>query len=103
MQFYLPRPKIMIPKQYKKVKRVFSKINAFWIVSGILYICFNINQINQLYLPNNEASPQNIYVNNTHREKMCFTQSNTRIYWNRSLATSYIFHMLTKQALLKTC
>ena len=68
MQFFLPRPKIMIPKQYKKVKRVFSKINAFWIVSGILYIYFNINQINQLYLPNNEASHQNIDVNNTYSQ-----------------------------------
>ena len=57
---------------------------------------FYVNQIYQLYLFNNEASCHHIYVNDTHKEKLCFTQSNTRIYWNRSLAMSDIFHMLTK-------
>ena len=56
-------------------------------------ICFNINQINQLYLSNTEGSHHHIYANDTHREKLCFTQSNTRI-WNSSLATSDIFHMM---------
>ena len=81
MQFFLHWPKITIPKQYKKVKTVFSFINAVWIVSGILYIYFNVNQINQLYLSNNEASHHH-NVNNTRREKLnpYFTQSNTRIY-----------------------
>ena len=43
---------------------------------------FIVNQINQLYLSNNEASHDHIYVNNTHREKLCFTltQSSTIIY-----------------------
>ena len=50
---------------------------AGWIVSGILYVFFNVNQF---YLSNSEASHHHIYVNNTHREKLCFTQSNTRIY-----------------------
>ena len=81
MQFFLHRPKITIPKQYKKVKRVFSYINAVYIVSGIMYIYFNVNQMNQLYLSNNEASHHH-NLNNTRREKLnlCFTQSNTRIY-----------------------
>ena len=57
---------------------------------------FKAHQINQLHLSNNEASCHYIYVNNTHREKLSFTQSNKRISWNRSLATSDIFHMLTK-------
>ena len=51
-----------------KRKKVFSLINAGWIVSRILYIFFNVNQINQLYLSNNEASCHHIYVNDTHRE-----------------------------------
>ena len=72
MQFFLPSQKIMIPKQYEKRKRVFSLINAGWIVSRILYICFNINQVNQLYLSNNEASRHHIYVTDTHREKPLF-------------------------------
>ena len=63
-----------------KRKKVFSLINAGWIVSRILYIFFNINQINQLYLSNNEACCHHIYVNDTHGEKLCFTQSSTRIY-----------------------
>ena len=41
---------------YKKGQRGFYLINAGWIVSGILCICFYVNQINQLYLSNNEAS-----------------------------------------------
>ena len=45
-----------------------------------IYIYFNVNQIGQLFLSNNEASHHHIYVNNTHREKLRFTQSNTRIY-----------------------
>ena len=57
---------------------------------------FNMNQINQLLLSNNEASHHHVYVNDTHRENLCFTQSITRIYWNRSLAMSDIFHMLKK-------
>ena len=31
--------------------------------------------------------------NDTHREKLCFTQFNTRIYLNRSLAASDLLHM----------
>ena len=58
---------------YKKGKNNFSLINAGWIVTRILHIFFNVNQINQLHLSNN------IYVNDTHREELCFTQSNTRI------------------------
>ena len=58
-------------------------------------VYFNVNQINQLYLSNSEASDHHIYVNNIDKEKLCFTQSNTRIYWNRNLAMSYIFLLLT--------
>ena len=43
-------------------------------------IFLNVFQINQLYLSNNEASCHHIYVNDTHREKLCFTQSSTGIY-----------------------
>ena len=32
--------------------------------------------------------------NNTHREKLCFTQFNTKDYENRSLAASDLFHNL---------
>ena len=39
--------------------------NAGWIVSGILHIFFYVNQTDQLYLSNNEASRLQIYVNNT--------------------------------------
>ena len=39
-----------------------------------LLIIIFINQINQLHLSNNETSHHYIYVNNTHREKLCFTQ-----------------------------
>ena len=40
-------------------------------------ICFFMeNQINQWYLSNNEVSRHHIYVNDSHREKLCFTQSN---------------------------
>ena len=55
-------------------------MNAGWIDSRILCIFFNVNQIIQLYLSNNEASHHHIYVNDTQREKPCFTQSITRIY-----------------------
>ena len=58
-------------------------------------VYFNVNQINQLYLSNSDASDHHIYVNNIDKEKLCFTQSNTRIYWNRNLAMSYIFLLLT--------
>ena len=37
---------------------------AGWIVSGILYVFFNVNQF---YLSNSEASHHHIYVNNTHK------------------------------------
>ena len=37
-------------------------------LSAILYIFLNVNQINQLYLSNNEASHHHIYVNDTHTE-----------------------------------
>ena len=76
MQIFLPSQKITIPKQYKKDKIVFSLINVGWIVTGILYIR---NQINQLYLSNNEVSRHHIYVSDTHAEKLCFTKSSTRI------------------------
>ena len=66
-----------------------------------LYI-FKVNQINQLYLSNNKASSHHIYVKDAHREKLCFTWSSTRIYGDRSLATSDIFHLLKKQVLLKS-
>ena len=71
---------LMAEARGSKRKKVFSLINADWIVSRILYIFFNVNQINQLYLSNNEASCHHIYVNDTHREKLCFTQSSTGIY-----------------------
>ena len=32
-------------------------------------------------------------LNNTHKEKLCFTLFSTRIYQNRSLAASDLFHM----------
>ena len=44
-------------------------------LSGEYCIFFIVNQINQCYLSNNEASRHHIYVNNTHREKPCVTQS----------------------------
>ena len=34
--------------------------------------------------------------NNTHWEKLSFTQFSTRIYWNSSLADSELFHMFTQ-------
>ena len=37
------------------------------------YVYFNINQINQLYLSNSEASHHHIYVNNIDKEKLCLT------------------------------
>ena len=49
-------------------------------LSAIYSIFFNINQINQLYLSNNEASHHNIYFMDIHMEKLCFTKSHTRIY-----------------------
>ena len=33
--------------------------------------------------------------NDSHRKKLCFTQFSIRIYWNRSLADSDLFHMFT--------
>ena len=84
MEGWTDRPYFIGPLQpragVQKGKKVFSLINAGWIVSRILYIFFYVNQINQLYLSNNEASCHHIYVNDTHREKLCFTQSSTRIY-----------------------
>ena len=35
------------------------------------------------------------YLNDNHREKLCFTYFSTRIYWNISLATSDLFHMFS--------
>ena len=80
MQFLLTRPKVTIPKQYKKVKSFFLNKCYLDCQQNIVYIYFNVNQIGQLFLSNNEASHHHIYVNNTHREKLRFTQSNTRIY-----------------------
>ena len=34
--------------------------------------------------------------NDTHMEELCFIQFSTRIYWNRSLAASDLFHMFTQ-------
>ena len=44
--------------RYQNIKKEknFSLINAGWVFSKIFYILFNVNQINQLYLSNNEAS-----------------------------------------------
>ena len=60
-----PSQKITTPKHNIKKKKVFSIKNAGWIVSGILHIFFYVNQTDQLYLSNNEASRLQIYVNNT--------------------------------------
>ena len=69
MQFFLPSHNITIPKQYKKRKIVFSlKLSGEYCV-----YFFIVNQINQWYLSNNEASRHHIYVNNTHRKKLCVT------------------------------
>ena len=38
----------------------------------------NVNQKNQFYLTNNEASCHDIYVNDTHTEKLFFAKSNTK-------------------------
>ena len=35
-----------------------------------MHIFFNVNQINQFYYSNNEASHHHIYVNDTHMEKL---------------------------------
>ena len=59
MQFFLPIQKNYDTKTYKKGKR--------WIVTGILYIFFNVNQINQLCLCKNEAPHHHICGNDTHR------------------------------------
>ena len=61
MQFFLPSQKITIPEHNIKKEKV-SLVNASWVVSRILYILFNVNQIKQLYLSNNEASCHHIYV-----------------------------------------
>ena len=92
MQFFLPSQKIVIPKHNTKKERVFFLINAGWIVSGILYIFFNIIQGSQLYLKLLVI----IFMLMILTRKNCCTQSTTRIYWSRSLSTSDIFHMLTK-------
>ena len=42
-----------------------------------------------------EISCTTFHINDNHREKLCFTQLSTKIYWNRSLAASYLFPMLT--------
>ena len=54
---------------YKKGKIFFSLINAGWIASEILHVFSNINQINQLYLSNNEASrwKSNKIINNNKK------------------------------------
>ena len=40
--------------------------------------------------------------NDTHREKLCFTQFGTRIYQNRSLAASDLFHIFIQSFKLYT-
>ena len=35
-------------------------------------------------------------LSDTYREKLCYTQFSTRIYWNKSLAASELFHMFTQ-------
>ena len=70
MQLFPPNLKITIAKHNIKKERVLSLVNAGWIVSRMLYIFFNVSQINQLYLSNTEASPHYIYANDTHSEKL---------------------------------
>ena len=33
---------------------------------------------------------------NAHREKLCFTHFNTKIYWNKSLTASVLFYIFTQ-------
>ena len=61
MQFFLPSQKITIPEHNIKKEKV-SLVNASWVVSRILCILFNVNQIKQFYLSNNEASCHHITV-----------------------------------------
>ena len=44
----------------------------------------------------NWLSPDPKHFNDTHREKLCFTQFSTRIYWNRGLAVSDLFRVFTQ-------
>ena len=37
-----------------------------------------------------------LFLNTTNREKLSFTQFSTRVFWNRSLAPSELFHMFTQ-------
>ena len=48
------------------------------------------------------SGPVHTNINNTHREKLCFAQFTKRIYWNRSLADSDLFHMFTQSIKLYT-
>ena len=41
-------------------------------------------------------------VNDTHDEKLCFTQFSTIIYWNGSLAASDLFPVFTQSIKLYT-
>ena len=73
MQFFLPSQKMMIPKHNIKKDNSFF-FNKCWLdcQRNNLYIFFNKNQVNQLYLSNNKASCHHIYVIDTHRaKKLC--------------------------------
>ena len=54
-----------------------------------------LSQVTRLVFNTNRANQRNT-LNDTHRKKLCFTQLSTRIYCNKSLATSDLFSMFTQ-------
>ena len=41
---------------------------------------------------------KNRFLNDNHRKKLCFTKFSTRTYWNKGLAASGLFYMLTQSS-----
>ena len=85
MKFFLPSQKIMIPKHNVRKGKVFS---SNW-QPNIVYI-FNVNQINQWYLSNNDTS-RHICFNNTHRKKLFFLFQYNNLF---KLKLNYVWKFL---------
>ena len=50
----------------------------------------------KITIPKHMKRKSNFFLNVNHREKLCFTEFSTRIYWNSSLVASGLFFLFTQ-------
>ena len=65
-------------------------------IQPALSVVVSLQGLSRLLQANRNLDSYTNNINGTHREKLSFTQFSKRIYCNRSLAASGLFHMLER-------